>query len=43
MGQRTDAILAYGYDLGGSDEWKVRETDEWGGLIPGTARLDTRP
>ena len=37
MGVSTDAILAYGYDLGGEDEWKVREVDEYGGLIPGTA------
>lgn len=36
MGVRTDGILAYGYDLGGEDEWKVREADEYGGLIPGT-------
>jgi hypothetical protein len=36
MGVSTDAILAYGYDLGGEDEWKVLETDEYGGLLPGT-------
>lgn len=35
MGTRTDAILAYGYDLGGDGEWKVREVDEYGGLMPG--------
>jgi hypothetical protein len=38
VGVRTDGILAYGYDLGGEDEWKVREADEYGGLIPGTGR-----
>jgi hypothetical protein len=33
MGRATDAILAYGYDLGGpAGEWKVQETDEYGGL-----------
>jgi hypothetical protein len=37
MGMSTDAILAYGYDLGGEDEWKVREVDEYGGLLPGIA------
>jgi len=37
MGVSTDAILAYGYDLGGGDEWKVREVDEYGGLLPGPA------
>jgi hypothetical protein len=36
MGVSTDAILAYGYDLGGGDEWQVRELDEYGGLIPDT-------
>lgn len=30
MGQSTNAILAYGYDLGGSDEWKIREVGEYG-------------
>lgn len=31
MGQATDALLAYGYDLGGpSDEWHVRETGSYG-------------
>ncbi len=31
MGTSTNAILAYGYDLGGGeDEWKVREVDEDG-------------
>lgn len=33
MGVSTDAILAYGYDLGGDDEWKVQEVDEYGGLL----------
>lgn len=36
MGVSTDAILAYGYDLGGEEEFKVREVDEYGGLLPGT-------
>jgi hypothetical protein len=36
MGTSTDAILAYGYDLGGGDEWQVRELDEYGSLIPNT-------
>jgi hypothetical protein len=36
MGVSTDAILAYGYDLGGEDEWKVREVDDYGGLLVGT-------
>lgn len=33
MGVSTDAILAYGYDLGGAeDEWKIKETGEYGCL-----------
>jgi hypothetical protein len=32
MGQSTNGILAYGYDLGGGDEWKVQEAGEYGGL-----------
>src|SRR5579859_7065510 len=33
MGRSTDAILAYGYDLGSADdEWKVREVGEYGEL-----------
>ncbi len=33
MGVSTDAILAYGYDLGGEeDEWKVREAGRYGEL-----------
>jgi hypothetical protein len=33
MGQSTNAILAYGYDLGGeNDGWNVNEADEYGGL-----------
>lgn len=34
MGRSTDAILAYGYDLGSdeNDEWNVREVDEYGSL-----------
>ncbi|MEH0579035.1 hypothetical protein QBA54_32200 [Streptomyces sp. B21-108] len=35
MGAATDAILVYGYDLGGADEgWKVQEVDEYGYLLP---------
>ncbi|MEU8040901.1 hypothetical protein [Streptosporangium sp. NPDC049078] len=30
MGTSTDAILAYGYDLGCGDEWKFREVGEYG-------------
>lgn len=32
MGVSTDAILAYGYDLGSGEEWKVKETCEYGSL-----------
>lgn len=33
MGVSTDAILAYGYDLGGDEDgWKVREAGEYGEL-----------
>lgn len=33
MGRSTNALLAYGYDLGGdANGWKVQETDEYGGL-----------
>lgn len=33
MGQSTNGILVYGYDLGSdASEWKVREADEYGGL-----------
>lgn len=32
MGQSTDAILAYGYDLGGEEEWKLQEAGEYGEL-----------
>ncbi len=33
MGVTTDAILAYGYDLGGGedDQWRFEQVDEWGG------------
>jgi hypothetical protein len=34
MSQSTNGILAYGYDLGGGDEWKVRESGEYGELLP---------
>lgn len=35
MGRATDAILAYGYDLGGPDDtWHVQETTTWGSLLP---------
>ena len=44
MGQSTDGILAYGYDLGGGDsEWKLADTPETAALAdegywdPGTA------
>lgn len=33
MGQSTDAMLMYGYHLGGDDAgWEVEETDEYGAL-----------
>ncbi|MBY8883469.1 hypothetical protein K7472_01240 [Streptomyces sp. PTM05] len=32
MSNPTDTLLAYGYDLGGADGWKVEETDEYGEL-----------
>lgn len=33
MGQSTDAILAYGYDLGSNESgWKIREAGEYGEL-----------
>jgi hypothetical protein len=32
MSTSTDAILAYGYDLGGDDEWKIHEAGEYGEL-----------
>ncbi|MER6559777.1 hypothetical protein ABT300_18985 [Streptomyces sp. NPDC001027] len=35
MGQATDAILVYGYDLGGPDEgWKVHGLGKYGELPP---------
>lgn len=35
MGQSTDAILVYGYDLGGADEgWKVKGLGKYGELPP---------
>ncbi|MFF5655256.1 hypothetical protein [[Kitasatospora] papulosa] len=33
MGRATDALLVYGHDLGGNDEWKVKELDKYGGLL----------
>ncbi|MFI0827218.1 hypothetical protein ACH4Q7_22495 [Streptomyces roseolus] len=34
MGHATDALLVYGYDLGGpGSEWLIQETDAYGGLI----------
>jgi hypothetical protein len=30
MGMSADGLLVYGYDLGGSAEWKIRETGEYG-------------
>ena len=33
MGQSTDGILAYGYDLGGDDSgWKIQQAGEYGEL-----------
>ncbi|CAL9610122.1 hypothetical protein SUDANB1_05608 [Streptomyces sp. enrichment culture] len=32
MGRSTDAILAYGYDLGGPDEWRLKDLGKWGQL-----------
>ena len=33
MGQSTNAILAYGYDLGGGDDgWKIHQAGEYGEL-----------
>lgn len=32
MGMSTDAILAYGYDLGGGDGWKINGLGEYGEL-----------
>jgi hypothetical protein len=32
MGRSADGILAYGFELGGSDEWLVREAGEYGEL-----------
>jgi hypothetical protein len=32
MGSSPSAFLAYGYDLGSSESWKLRETDEYGYL-----------
>ena len=32
MGSSPSAFLAYGYDLGSDDEWKIGETDEYGGI-----------
>jgi hypothetical protein len=29
MGQSTNAVLAYGYDLGSDDKWKIHETGEY--------------
>ncbi|EMF31117.1 hypothetical protein H114_00772 [Streptomyces gancidicus BKS 13-15] len=36
MGRATDALLVYGYDLGGDDAedgWKVQQVDQYGGLL----------
>lgn len=30
MGTSTDAILAYGYNLGGDDGWELRDADQYG-------------
>ena len=32
MGQSTNAVLAYGYDLGSGEEWKIAEVGEYGDL-----------
>lgn len=32
MGQSTNGMLAYGYDLGGEEEWKLQEAGEYGEL-----------
>ncbi|MGW1950116.1 hypothetical protein ACWCRC_38155 [Streptomyces sp. NPDC001940] len=32
MGQSTNAMLAYGYDLGGEEEWKLEGLGEYGEL-----------
>jgi hypothetical protein len=32
MGQSTNGMLVYGYDLGGEEEWKIREAGEYGEL-----------
>lgn len=34
MGQSTNGILAYGYDLGGDDGWKLQGAGEYGELPP---------
>lgn len=34
MGQSTNGILAYGYDLGGDEEWKIAGLGEYGELPP---------
>lgn len=39
MGSSPSAFLAYGYDLGGSDGWKIRETDEYGGIDASNASM----
>lgn len=30
MGSSPTAILAYGYDIGGAEDWKIREAGEYG-------------
>ncbi|GGK61795.1 hypothetical protein Sme01_03660 [Sphaerisporangium melleum] len=38
MGSSLSAKFVYGFDLGGGeDEWKIRETDEYGGIDAGNA------
>lgn len=32
MGQSTNGMLVYGYDLGSEEEWKIREAGEYGEL-----------
>ncbi|MFI6986068.1 hypothetical protein ACIBSV_46950 [Embleya sp. NPDC050154] len=33
MGSHADAVLAYGYNLGGGEKWEVAEADDDNGLV----------